>query len=104
MDRSLLEGDPHSVVEGMLIGAYAIGCNEGYIYIRAEYPLAMKRWETALQQMREYGLLGRNILGSRFGFEIHIKEGAGAFVCGEETALMASIAGGRGRPQKRPHV
>jgi NADH-quinone oxidoreductase subunit F len=102
MDRSLLEGDPHSVLEGMLIGAYAIGCNEGYIYIRAEYPLAIKRLETALVQMKEYGLLGRNILGSKFGFEIHIKEGAGAFVCGEETALMASIAGGRGMPQSRP--
>ena len=102
MDRSLLEGDPHSVLEGMLIGAYAIGCNEGYIYIRAEYPLAIKRLEIALKQMKEYGLLGRSILGSRFGFQIHIKEGAGAFVCGEETALMASIAGGRGMPQPRP--
>lgn len=102
MDRSLLEGDPHSVLEGMLIGAYAIGCNEGYIYIRAEYPLAIKRLETALKQMKEFRLLGRNILGSRFGFEIHIKEGAGAFVCGEETAMMASIAGGRGMPQPRP--
>jgi len=102
MDRSLLEGDPHSVLEGMLIGAYAIGCNDGYIYIRAEYPLAIKRLETALVQMKEYGLLGRNILGSQFGFQIHIKEGAGAFVCGEETALMASIAGGRGMPRSRP--
>ena len=102
MDRSLLEGDPHSVLEGMLIGAYAIGCNEGYIYIRAEYPLAIKRLETALKQMEEYGLLGRNILGSQFSFQIHIKEGAGAFVCGEETALMASIAGGRGMPRPRP--
>lgn len=102
MDRSLLEGDPHAVLEGMLIGAYAIGCSEGYIYIRAEYPLAIKRLETALKQMREVGLLGRSIMGGRFGFEIHIKEGAGAFVCGEETALMASIAGGRGMPQSRP--
>ncbi len=102
MDRSLLEGDPHSVLEGMLIGAYAIGCSEGYIYIRAEYPLAIRRLERALEQMEEFGLLGRNILGSRFSFEIHIKEGAGAFVCGEETALMASIAGGRGMPQPRP--
>jgi len=102
MDRSLLEGDPHSVLEGMLIGAYAIGCDEGYIYIRAEYPLAIKRLEIALKQMEECGLLGRNILGTQFGFTIHIKEGAGAFVCGEETALMASIAGGRGMPQPRP--
>jgi NADH-quinone oxidoreductase subunit F len=102
MDRSLLEGDPHAVLEGMLIGAYAIGCTEGYIYIRAEYPLAIKRLETALEQMRGYGLLGQNILGSEFGFQIHIKEGAGAFVCGEETALMASIAGGRGMPRSRP--
>lgn len=102
MDRSLLEGDPHSVLEGMLIGAYAIGCDEGYIYIRAEYPLAIKRLEIALKQMEENGLLGRNILGSQFCFEIHIKEGAGAFVCGEETAMMASIAGGRGMPQPRP--
>jgi NADH:ubiquinone oxidoreductase subunit F (NADH-binding)/(2Fe-2S) ferredoxin/Pyruvate/2-oxoacid:ferredoxin oxidoreductase delta subunit len=102
MDRSLLEGDPHSVLEGMLIGAYAIGCDEGYIYIRAEYPLAIKRLEKALAQMKEHGLLGRNIMGNRFGFMIHIKEGAGAFVCGEETALMASIAGGRGMPRSRP--
>ena len=102
MDRSLLEGDPHAVLEGMLIGAYAIGCGEGYIYIRAEYPLAIKRLETALEQMKHYGLLGENILGSQFAFQIHIKEGAGAFVCGEETALMASIAGGRGMPRSRP--
>ncbi|MBI4763709.1 MAG: SLBB domain-containing protein [Deltaproteobacteria bacterium] len=102
MDRSLLKGDPHAVLEGMLIGAYAIGCHEGYIYIRAEYPLAIKRLETALGQMNQYGLLGQNILGSQFRFDIHIKEGAGAFVCGEETALMASIAGGRGMPRSRP--
>lgn len=102
MDRSLLEGDPHAVLEGMLIGAYAIGCNEGFIYIRAEYPLAIKRLETALEQMKQYGLLGEKILGSPFGFQIEIKEGAGAFVCGEETALMASIAGGRGMPRSRP--
>jgi NADH-quinone oxidoreductase subunit F len=102
MDRSLLEGDPHSVLEGMLIGAYAIGCVEGFIYIRAEYPLAIKRLETALRRMRECGLLGQNILGSPFSFQIHIKEGAGAFVCGEETALMASIEGGRGMPRPRP--
>jgi NADH:ubiquinone oxidoreductase subunit F (NADH-binding)/NAD-dependent dihydropyrimidine dehydrogenase PreA subunit/(2Fe-2S) ferredoxin len=102
MDRSLLEGDPHAVLEGMLIGAYAIGCVEGYIYIRAEYPLAIQRLETALEQMKQSGLLGKNILGSPFRFHIQIKQGAGAFVCGEETALMASIAGGRGMPRSRP--
>ncbi len=102
MDRSLLEGDPHAVLEGMMIGAYATGSLEGYVYIRAEYPLAIKRLETALEQMEEYGLLGKNILDSRFQFQIHIKEGAGAFVCGEETALMASIAGSRGMPRSRP--
>jgi NADH:ubiquinone oxidoreductase subunit F (NADH-binding)/(2Fe-2S) ferredoxin len=102
MDRSLLEGDPHAVLEGILIAAYAIGCHEGYIYIRAEYPLAIKRLEKALEQMKQYGLLGENIMGSRFAFQIHINEGAGAFVCGEETALMASIAGGRGMPRSRP--
>ncbi len=104
MDRSLLEGDPHSVLEGMLIGAYAIGCNEGYLYVRAEYPLAIKRLQTALEQMRGYGLLGRDILESRFAFDLRIKEGAGAFVCGEETALMASIAGGRGMPTVPPSL
>jgi NADH-quinone oxidoreductase subunit F len=102
MDRSLLEGDPHSVLEGMLIGAYGIGAREGYVYVRAEYPLAIKRLESALKQMKEYGLLGRNILGSNFHFRIKIKEGAGAFVCGEETALMASIEGSRGMPNSRP--
>jgi NADH:ubiquinone oxidoreductase subunit F (NADH-binding)/(2Fe-2S) ferredoxin/Pyruvate/2-oxoacid:ferredoxin oxidoreductase delta subunit len=102
MDRSLLEGDPHAVLEGMLIGAYAIGASEGYIYIRAEYPLAIQRLNTALHQMEEYGLLGRNILGSKFHFDVHIKEGAGAFVCGEETAMMASIEGSRGMPRPRP--
>ncbi|MEW6335635.1 MAG: NADH-quinone oxidoreductase subunit NuoF [Thermodesulfobacteriota bacterium] len=102
MDRSLLEGDPHAVLEGMLIGAYAIGCAEGYIYIRAEYPLAIKRLEKALEQMRQHGLLGERIMGSPFSFQIRINEGAGAFVCGEETALMASIAGGRGMPRSRP--
>jgi NADH:ubiquinone oxidoreductase subunit F (NADH-binding)/(2Fe-2S) ferredoxin len=102
MDRSLLEGDPHAVLEGMLIGAYAIGSSQGYIYIRAEYPLAIKRLETAIAQMRRFNLLGEHILGTDFGFEVHIKEGAGAFVCGEETALMASIAGGRGMPRPRP--
>jgi len=102
MNRSLLEGDPHSVLEGMLIGAYAIGATEGYIYIRAEYPLAIERLKVALHQIEEYGLLGNNILGSNFSFHIKIKQGAGAFVCGEETALMASIEGKRGMPRSRP--
>jgi NADH-quinone oxidoreductase subunit F len=102
MNRSLLEGDPHAVVEGMLIGAYAIGATEGYIYIRAEYPLAIERLKLALHQVEDYGLLGDNILGSNFSFGITIKQGAGAFVCGEETALMASIEGKRGMPRPRP--
>ncbi len=102
MDRSLLEGDPHAVLEGMLIGAYAIGATHGYIYCRAEYPLAIERLETALSQMVEYGLLGENILNSGFSLQIQIKEGAGAFVCGEETALMASVEGKRGMPRSRP--
>ena len=102
MDRSLLEGDPHAVLEGMLIGAYAIGASEGYIYIRAEYPLAIERLKVAISQMEEYGLLGDNILGSGFSFHLKIKQGAGAFVCGEETALMASIEGKRGMPRSRP--
>jgi NADH-quinone oxidoreductase subunit F len=102
MDRSLLEGDPHSVLEGLLIGAYAIGAKEGYVYVRAEYPLAIRRIENALKQMEKYGLLGGNILGSDFHFQIKIKQGAGAFVCGEETALMGSIEGSRGMPRSRP--
>ena len=102
MDRSLLEGDPHAVLEGMLIGAYAIGASQGYIYCRAEYPLAIERLQIALKQMEEYGLLGDNILDSGLGFQIEIKEGAGAFVCGEETALMMSIEGKRGMPRSRP--
>ncbi len=102
MDRSLLEGDPHSVLEGFLIGAYAIGAREGYIYVRAEYPLAIQRIITALEQMEAYGLLGKAVMESNFQFDIHIKEGAGAFVCGEETALMASIQGSRGMPSSRP--
>ena len=102
MDRALLEGDPHAVLEGMLIGAYAICATEGYIYIRAEYPLAIQRLRIALEQMKECGLLGENIMGSGFNFHIKIKEGAGAFVCGEETALMASIEGSRGMPSSRP--
>jgi NADH-quinone oxidoreductase subunit F len=102
MDRSILEGDPHAVVEGMTIAAYAIGSNEGYIYCRAEYPLAIARLEQAISQATEYGLLGENILGTDFSFTLHIKQGAGAFVCGEETALMASIEGRRGEPRPRP--
>jgi len=102
MDRAVLEGDPHSVLEGMLIGAYAIGASDGYIYIRAEYPLAIQRLRVALKQMEECRLLGENIMGSGFSFHIKIKEGAGAFVCGEETALMASIEGNRGMPRPRP--
>jgi NADH-quinone oxidoreductase subunit F len=102
MDRSLLEGDPHAVLEGILIGAYAIGATAGYIYARAEYPLAIEHLNIALKQMEDYGLVGENILGSDFSFHIKIKEGAGAFVCGEETALMASIEGKRGMPRSRP--
>ncbi len=102
MNRSLLEGDPHSVLEGMVIGAYAIGANRGYIYCRAEYPLALERLRLALKQMEEYGLIGDDILGSGFSLHIKIKEGAGAFVCGEETALLASIEGKRGMPRPRP--
>ncbi len=102
MDRSIIEGDPHSLIEGMTIAAYAIGAEEGYVYCRAEYPLAIKRLKVAIQQAEEYGLLGDNILGSGFRFNLHIKEGAGAFVCGEETALLASIEGRRGEPRPRP--
>ncbi|MCI6378311.1 MAG: NADH-quinone oxidoreductase subunit NuoF [Clostridiales bacterium] len=102
MDRSVLEGDPHSVLEAMAIGGYAIGASEGYIYVRAEYPIAVKRLEIAIAQAREYGLLGKNIFGSGFDFDIFIRLGAGAFVCGEETALMHSIEGGRGEPKPKP--
>ena len=102
MDRSTMEGDPHTVIEGLTIAAYAIGASEGYIYCRAEYPLAIKRLRIAIKQAEEEGFLGRNILGSQFNFTVHIKEGAGAFVCGEETALMASIEGKRGMPRSRP--
>jgi NADH:ubiquinone oxidoreductase subunit F (NADH-binding)/ferredoxin/(2Fe-2S) ferredoxin len=102
MDRAVLEGDPHSVLEGMLIGSYAMGANHGVIYIRAEYPLAIQRLEIAIQQMKDYGFLGEDILGSGFGYEVKIKEGAGAFVCGEETALMMSVEGKRGMPRPRP--
>lgn len=103
MDRSVLEGDPHSVLEGMIIGAYAIGASFGYIYCRAEYPLAVKRLNIAIEQARKKGYLGKDILGIEgFNFDIAVKEGAGAFVCGEETALIASIEGERGMPRKRP--
>jgi NADH:ubiquinone oxidoreductase subunit F (NADH-binding)/(2Fe-2S) ferredoxin/NAD-dependent dihydropyrimidine dehydrogenase PreA subunit len=101
MDRSLMEGDPHSIIEGMIIAGYAIGANEGYIYVRAEYPLAVKRLRIAIGQAEEHGLLGENIFG-KFSFKLHLNEGAGAFVCGEETALIASIEGKRGFPNPRP--
>lgn len=102
MDRSVLEGDPHKILEGMAVCGYAIGADEGYIYVRAEYPLAIKRLRIAIEQAEAMGVLGENIFGSGFSFKLHIKEGAGAFVCGEETALMASIEGKRGMPRPRP--
>lgn len=102
MDRSVLEGDPHCVLEAMTIAGYAVGACEGYIYVRAEYPIAVERLNIAIKQAREYGLLGENILGSGFSFDIFVRLGAGAFVCGEETALMASIEGHRGEPRPRP--
>jgi NADH-quinone oxidoreductase subunit F len=102
MDRSIVEADPHSVLEGMLIGARAIGASEGYVYIRGEYPLAMKRLEIAIDQAKEYGLIGENIFDSDFSFDVHVKQGAGAFVCGEETALIASIEGRPPEPRQRP--
>jgi len=102
MDRSVLEGDPHSVLEGMIIAGYAIGASQGYIYCRAEYPLAIKRLQIAIEQAREHGFLGENILGSGFDFDLEIFHGAGAFVCGEETALITSIEGNRGMPRSRP--
>ena len=102
MDRSILEGDPHAVLEAMAIAGYAIGASQGYIYVRAEYPIAVKRLEIAINQAREYGLLGENIFDSGFNFEIELRLGAGAFVCGEETALMTSIEGNRGEPRPRP--
>ncbi len=102
MDRSILEGDPHVVLEAMAIAGYAIGADQGYIYVRAEYPIAIKRLETAIKQAREYGLLGNNIFDSGFNFDIDLRLGAGAFVCGEETALMTSIEGNRGEPRPRP--
>ena len=102
MDRSVLEGDPHSVIEAMAIAGYTIGSKQGYVYVRAEYPIAVQRLRIAINQAREYGLLGKNILGSGFDFDIDIRLGAGAFVCGEETALMTSIEGHRGEPRPRP--
>ena len=102
MDRSILEGDPHAVIEGMAIGAFAMGAGEGYLYVRAEYPLAIKHLESAIAQAEEYGLLGENIFGTPFNFKLKIREGAGAFVCGEETALIASIEGKVGEPRPRP--
>ena len=102
MDRSILEGDPHSVIEGLIIGGYAMGSKKGFFYIRAEYPLAIERLQKAIDKAYEYGLLGKNILGSEFSFDAEIRLGAGAFVCGEETALIASIEGRRGTPTPRP--
>ena len=102
MDRSVLEGDPHCLVEAMAIAGYAIGATEGYVYVRAEYPIAVARLQIAIDQAREYGLLGKNIFNSGFDFDLHIRLGAGAFVCGEETALMTSIEGNRGEPRPRP--
>jgi len=102
MDRSVLEADPHSVIEGLIIGARAIGAHKGFVYVRSEYPLAVKRLNIALRQAREYGLLGENILGTGFDFDIEVIQGAGAFVCGEETALIASVEGRVGRPRQRP--
>ena len=102
MDRSILEGDPHSVVEAMMIAGYAIGANKGYIYVRAEYPIAVQRFQIAIDQAREYGILGENIWGTNFSFDLEVRLGAGAFVCGEETALLESIEGRRGQPRLKP--
>ncbi len=102
MDRSVLEGDPHSLIEAMAIAAYAVGADRGFVYIRAEYPIAVKRLNIAIEQAREYGLLGKNIFGTDFNFDMELRLGAGAFVCGEETALMTSIEGHRGEPRPRP--
>ena len=102
MDRSVLEGDPHALLEAMAIAGYAIGADEGWVYVRAEYPIAVKRLNIAIEQAREMGLLGKNIFGTDFSFDIHIRLGAGAFVCGEETALLTSIEGNRGEPRPRP--
>ena len=102
MDRSLLEGDPHAILEGMLVAGYAIGASQGYVYVRAEYPLAVERLEVAIRQAREWGLLGPNVMGTPFAFDVEIRIGAGAFVCGEETALMHSVEGKRGEPSQKP--
>ena len=102
MDRSVLEGDPHAVLEAMAIAGYAVGADQGYIYVRAEYPIAVKRLQIAIDQARDYGLLGKNIFDTDFSFDIEIRLGAGAFVCGEETALLTSIEGKRGEPRPRP--
>src|ERR1039458_2715673 len=102
MDRSVLEGDPHSVIEAMAIAAYAVGSSQGYVYVRAEYPLAVERLGKAMAAARAYGLLGKEIMGTDFNFDLEIRMGSGAFVCGEETALMTSIEGNRGEPRPRP--
>ena len=102
MDRSVMEGDPHRVIEGMAIAAYAVGASKGFIYVRAEYPVAVSRLTTALREARRRGLLGNNICNTPFNFDVEIRLGAGAFVCGEETALIASIEGRRGTPKPRP--
>ena len=102
MDRSVLEGDPHAIIEAMAIAGYAIGADEGFVYVRAEYPIAVKRLAIAIEQAREYGLLGKNIFGTDFNFDVNIRLGSGAFVCGEETALLTSIEGNRGEPRPRP--
>ena len=102
MDRSVLEGDPHVVIEAMAIAAYAIGSNQGYVYIRAEYPIAVQRLQKAIDQAKAYGVIGKNVFGTGFDFDLEIRLGAGAFVCGEETALMTSIEGKRGEPRPRP--
>ena len=102
MDRSVMEGDPHKMLEGMIIAAYAVGAQEGYVYVRAEYPIAVKRLEIAIKQAKEYGILGKNIFDTKFNFDIEIRLGAGAFVCGEETALLESIEGKRGQPRVKP--
>lgn len=102
MDRSILEGDPHSIIEAMLIAGYAIGADRGYIYVRAEYPIAVNRFQIAINQARQYGILGKNIFGTKFNFDLEIRLGAGAFVCGEETALLESIEGRRGQPRLKP--
>ena len=102
MDRSILEGDPHTVIEAMMIAGYAVGADMGYIYVRAEYPIAVKRFRKAINQAREYGILSKNIWETNFSFDIDIRLGAGAFVCGEETALLESIEGRSGRPRLKP--